>query len=256
MSKVISFSNQKGGVGKTTTSREISLYLAHNGYKTLLIDSDPQANLSRSLTNEEYSGLYDALKGDDYLVNEVKENLCLLSGSIKLSLLGKSLIGEIDAYTRLRELLKGNIFDDFEYIIIDTPPSLGVLTINALTASDHLIVPMSPALYSMQGTNDLMNTISQVRKNLNDKLNLLGVIINSFDQIPVITRQIKEEIEAGFKEKVFKTYISKSIKIEELIAAQKGAVSLKKGKLKEQFISLGEEFLTRIAAHSKLSLEV
>jgi len=255
MNRVISFSNQKGGVGKTTTSREIGLYLAFNGHKTLLIDADPQANLSASLTEEKVSGLYEALKGDDYKLNEVKENLYLLSGSIKLSLLGKSLIGEIDGYTRLRELLKENIFADFEFIIIDTPPSLGVLTINALTASDHLIVPMSPALYSMQGTNDLMNTISQVRKNLNDKLNLLGVIINSFDKIPVITRQIKEEIESGFKEKVFKTYISKSIKIEELIAAQKGAVTLKNGKIKEQFVNLGNEFLERIAEHSKLVLE-
>jgi len=256
MSKVISFSNQKGGVGKTTTSREIGLYLAFYGYKTLLIDSDSQANLTKSLIGEELSGLYEALKGEDYVLKEVKENLCLLSGSIKLSLLGKSLIGEIDAYTRLRELLKEDIFNEFAYIIIDTPPSLGILTINALTASEHLVIPMSPALYSMQGTNDLMNTISQVRKNLNDKLNLLGVIINSFDQVPVITRQIKEEIEAGFKEKVFKTYISKSIKIEELIAQQKGVMDLKKSRLKDQFEKLGEEFLNRIASYSKLSLEV
>jgi chromosome partitioning protein len=121
-----------------------------------------------------------------------------------------------------------------------------VLTINALTAAEFVVVPMNPALYSMQGTNDLMATMTKVRRNLNGNLKILGVVINAFDSVPVITRQIKKEIEESFLRLVFKTTISKSIKIEEAIAQQKGVICFD-CKLKEQFISLGNEFITRIA---------
>ena len=249
---IIVFSNQKGGVGKTTCTREISIWLASKGNKTLIIDTDPQANLSKSLvdpvssTGQVYPGfgLYEAITGLDYEPEEVKPNLWLLSGNVKLASLEKQLVAELDAYTRMRDLLLEERFYDFDFILIDSPPSLGVLTVNALTASDFLIIPMNPSLYSMQGTNDLMATVSKVRKNYNPNLSLLGVIINAFDSIPSITRQIRKEIEETFKSKVFKTAISKSIQIEEAIASKKGVTS-GKTKVSEEIKAIGKELITR-----------
>ena len=240
----IVFSNQKGGVGKTTCTREISIWLASKGHKTLIIDTDPQANLSQSLVDVPGFGLYEAITGLEYEPEEVKPNLWLLSGNVKLASLEKQLISELDAYTRMRDLLLEEKFFEYDFILIDSPPSLGVLTINALTASDFLIIPMNPSLYSMQGTNDLMATVSKVRKNYNPVLNLLGVIINNYDSIPTITREIRKEIEETFKSKVFKTVISKSIQIEEAIASKKGVTS-RKTKVSEEIKAIGKELITR-----------
>lgn len=242
----IVFSNQKGGVGKTTDTREIGIAIADTGKRTLVIDSDPQANLSRSLSDDIDYGLYEALTGEDYEVREIFPNLFLLAGSIKLASLEKNLIGEVDAYTRLKELLQQETFSEFEYILIDTPPSLGVLTLNALAAAKHLIIPMNPSLYSMQGTNDLLDTVAKVRKNLNPDLSLLGVIINAFDKIPVITREIRQEIEETFKDKVFKTAISKSIKIEEAIANRHGVTEFAKTKAKNEIKEISGELVRRL----------
>jgi len=241
---IIVFSNQKGGVGKTTCTRELSIWLASKGHKTLIIDTDPQANLSKSLVDEPGFGLYEAITGIEYEPEEVKPNLWLLSGNVKLAGLEKQLISELDAYTRMRDLLLEEKFFEYDFILIDSPPSLGVLTVNALTASDFLIIPMNPSLYSMQGTNDLMATVSKVRKNYNPNLSLLGVIINAFDSIPSITRQIKKEIEETFKSKVFKTAISKSIQIEEAIASKKG-VTTGKTKVSEEIKDIGKELIIR-----------
>jgi chromosome partitioning protein len=244
----ISFSNQKGGVGKTTDTREIGIYLAGAGRKVLLIDADPQASLSKGLLEEPEAGapgLYEALSGNGFELAEIAENLRLLAGSIKLAGLERSLIGELDAYTRIRDLLSHESFSRFEYILIDTPPSLGVLTVNALAAADHIIIPMNPAIYSLQGTNDLMETVTRVRKSLNPGLNLLGVIINAFDGHPVITRQIKEEIIQSFRDKVFSASISKSIKIEEAIAGRVGAIS-GRSKVSSEIRQIGEELVSRV----------
>lgn len=249
--KRIVFSNQKGGVGKTTLTRELGLYLASLGRAVLVIDLDPQANLTRSLTDDPSTGsgtggCYEALSSQYFKIMEVQKNLSLLSGDIKLAMLEKSLIAEIDAYTRLKELMELESFLPFEYILIDSPPSLGVLTVNALTAAEYLIIPMNPSLYSMQGTNDLMNTVQKVKKSLNPELKLLGVIINAYDSVPVITRQIKDEIQNSFKEKVFSSVLSKSIRIEEAIATQSGIIALQKGRVKDEIIRIGEELLCRL----------
>jgi len=254
--KVIVFGNQKGGVGKTTTVREEGIYLASRELFILLIDCDPQGNLTRGLVEEPGQGLYEALTGSALNFTEIKTNLHLLTGDVRLASLEKSLIGEIDAYLRLKELLASDHFKKYDLILLDTPPSLGVLTVNALTAADHIIIPMRPALYTLQGTNDLMATVAKVRKTLNSGLNLLGVIINGFESVPVITRQIKSEIESSFGNKVFKTVLSKSIKIEEAIAEQKGVTELKKldrSRAKEEVASIGAELLVRLGFEAKHS---
>jgi chromosome partitioning protein len=249
--RTVIFSNQKGGVGKTTLTRELGIYLASCGRKILLVDCDPQGNLSKSLLDGEEAGLYEALTGGDLSLQAIDENLSLLAGDFRLALLEKSLIGEIDAYTRLRSLLANPDFGGFEIVLLDTPPSLGVLTVNALTAAAHLVIPMNPSLYSMQGTNDLMRTVSKVRENLNPGLSLAGVIINAFDSVPTITRQIRSEIEVAFAEKVFATVLSKSIKIEEAIALRQGVIQQAKSlpsRVVSEVKALGDELLSRLEA--------
>ena len=244
--KKIALSNQKGGVGKTTLTREVGMYLASTGRKILLVDIDPQGNLSKSLVDKVPPGLFEALTGDPFDLLEVKKDLFLLSGKINLATLEKSLIGEIDAHTRIKELFETDVFKNFEYILMDCPPSLGALTINALTAADNIVIPMSPALYTMQGTNDLMETVTKVKRNLNPSLSFLGVIINAFDSIPVITREIRAEIEESFGGHTFKSVLSKSIKIEEAIANKNGLITLPKGKVKDEIILIGEELIQRL----------
>jgi chromosome partitioning protein len=246
--EVIIFSNQKGGVGKTTLTRELGIWLAVKR-KVLLMDCDPQGNLTRGLTEDHAAGLYEAFTGGALRFTEINSGLHLLAGDVRLSSLEKSLIGEIDAYLKLKELLSSAHFNKYDLILLDTPPSLGVLTVNALTAADHIIIPMRPALYTLQGTNDLMATVAKVRKTLNPSLNLLGVIINGFESVPVITRQIKNEIEQSFGDKVFSTHLSKSIKLEEAIAEGKGVTELKKldrSRAREEVAQIGEELLGRL----------
>jgi chromosome partitioning protein len=255
---VIIYSNQKGGVGKTTTCRELGLYIASTGRRVCLIDIDPQGNLSRSLVPDEAikSGLYEAFTGDAWELVKVNGNLALLAGDKRLAGLEKSLVGEMDAFTRLKDLLADERFSGFDYIFIDSPPSLGILTGNGLAAATHFIIPMSPALYTLQGTNDLMDTVSKVRRSLNPDLSLLGVIINAYDAKPVISRQISEEIRQGFGDIVFTSHLSRTIKIEEAIAGKTSVTELKKldkSRAKDEVSAIGDELLTRLEAVAKES---
>ena len=249
--KKVVFFNQKGGVGKTTTCRDIGIWVARQGYSLLFADGDSQGNLTKSLfeISGPVPGLYEAIEGGVVNLIDIDDSISLLAGDFRLSNLEKSLIGEIDSYTRLKDLLASEIFSRFDFVFIDCPPSLGVLSINALAAADHLVIPMRPSLYSMQGTNDLMAAIMKVRKTLNPNLNLLGVIINGFDSLPVITRQIRAEIEASFGDKVFQTALSETIRFEEAIAAKKGIVDLKRfehSKAREELSRIGSELLLRL----------
>jgi chromosome partitioning protein len=251
MMPIIIFPNQKGGCGKTTTTRELALFTATLGKKVCIIDSDPQGNLTKSLVSEDdiTTGLYEALDNQAYELIPVNGNLRLLAGDKRLAVLEKSLIGEMDAFTRLKDLLAEELFAGFDYIFIDTPPSLGILTGNGLVAATHFVIPMSPALYTLQGTNDLMDTVSKVRRNLNPDLKLLGVIINAYDSKPVITRQITEEIRESFGDIVFATHLSKTIKIEEAIAQKIGVTELRRldrSRAREEVAAIGNELLRRL----------
>ena len=255
MIPIIIFSNQNGGCGKTTTSRELAMFTASLGKKVCIIDTDPQGNLTKSLVDEEdiTTGLYEALNNQPYKLMRVNGNLRLLAGDKRLAALEKSLVGEMDAFTRLKDLLNENndLFGVFDYIFIDSPPSLGILTGNGLVAATHIVIPMSPALYTLQGTNDLMDTVSKVRRTLNPDLKLSGVIINAYDSKPVITRQIAEEIREGFGDMVFATHLSKTIKIEEAIAQKTGVTELRrldKSRAREEVTAITGELLKRLEA--------
>jgi chromosome partitioning protein len=251
MIKIIIFTNQKGGVGKSTTCRELSLYIASVGHNVCIVDSDPQGNLTKSLVSEEEitSGLYEAINEEEYRLMKVNSKVSLLAGDRRLAALEKSLIGEMDAFTRLKDLFSNGRFRSFDYIFIDSPPSLGILTGNGLAAATHFVIPMSPALYTLQGTNDLMETIAKVRRSLNPDLTLLGVIINAYDSKPVITRQIHEEIREGFGDIVFSTHLSKTIKIEEAIAQKIGVTELRRldrSRARDEVSAIGNELLKRL----------
>lgn len=260
MSKVVIFANQKGGVGKTTCCRELGLYFGSIGKKLLFIDADPQGNLTNGLIDTSTAlrqaqhdssvsgGLFDALNGAPYEFKKVRDNVHILSGDNRLTNLSKSLVGEIDAYTRLKTILEDDKFKEFEYIFIDSRPAFDTLTINGLTASTDVIIPMSAAEYTLQGTNDLLESIAKVKKSFNPLINITGVIINAYDARPVITREIREEIKEVFKDKVFNTALSKTIKYEEAIAGRLGIIELADNtKIKEEIKSLGEELLERLS---------
>jgi chromosome partitioning protein len=247
MKNIVIFSNQKGGVGKTTICREIGIYFGFTGKRILFIDADPQGNLTSGLIeNNNKHGLYEALTDGEYEFKKYLENIYILSGDNRLTGLSKSLVGEIDANTRLKTVLEDKRFEEFEYIFIDSRPAFDTLTINALAAATDIIIPMSPAEYTLQGTNDLLSSISKVKTNFNPNIKITGVIINSYDPRPVITREIREEIAGVFGDKVFKTVLSKTIRIEEAIASKTGIINLENAKVKEEIISIGNELLERL----------
>jgi chromosome partitioning protein len=245
MPKIIGLSNQKGGVGKTTLTKEIGICLAQLGHLTLLIDLDPQANLTRGLTDEEKPGAYHAFCGEPFELHLLRENLHLLHGSGELSLIERNLIGEIDAYTRIKNILTDERFNPFDYILIDTPPSVGVMTLNALAAADFLAVVINPAIYTMQGTNTLLETYIKVKENLNPKLSIIGAFVNELDTRPVIFREIMEELKEHFGDLLVNFSLSRSIKIEEAIPKQVGVVELGKSKVKTEIEAMTQDLIVR-----------
>ena len=220
----IIFANQKGGVGKTTLTRELGIALSLRGRSVLLIDSDPQGNLTKSLTDYEGPGLYEAFEGEAPKPYELRSGLSLLSGDNRLAALEKRYLGDIDAYEKLKTIFVNGLAARFDLVLIDSPPSLGIMTLNGLAAATHFVIPLRPALYSLQGTNDLLSSVSKVKKSLNPGLELLGVVLNDYLSGPIISRQIRQEIEEGFGEKVFAQAISRTVKVEEAIASRRGVV--------------------------------
>jgi chromosome partitioning protein len=244
--KVIIFTNQKGGVGKTTLTRELGIAFALQGRSVLLIDSDPQGNLTKSLCIHEGKGLYEAFEGEGCVPIVLRPNLSLLAGDSRLAALEKRYLGDVDAYGKLSSLFEdGSISSAYDFVLIDSPPSLGIMTVNGLACAKYFIIPLRPALYSLQGTNDLLSSVAKVKKSLNRSLELLGVVINDFLPGPVISRQLCAEIVEGFGERVFTTVVSRTVKVEEAIAKMKGVVE-EDSKISLEVISLASEIVSRL----------
>lgn len=265
--RTIVVTNQKGGVGKTTLTRELGLALAYphgssSSARVLLIDSDAQGNLTRSLLDRSrgddsdiFAGkvgsaeLAAGLEGEDAEPYSLRPNVDILSGGRSLSFFERRSYGEVDCYHRLRKLLDRESFSTYDLILIDTPPSLGILTVNALAAADGLLIPMSPAQYTMQGTNELLATVGKARETLNSDLSLVGTIINAFDPVPTIVKEIVEEIRGSFGASCFQSFITKSIRIEEAIAEKKGLVELSGSlwkKSRDEVLSVSSELSGRL----------
>jgi chromosome partitioning protein len=259
MPYIITFSNQKGGVGKTTLTRELGMYLAsppadfsknRQASKVLLIDADPQGNLTKGLTDEEHPGTYEVFCGDPAYFHQLRDNLYLLHGSNSLTLLERNLIGEVDAYIRLQKILSWAQFKDFDYILIDTPPSFGVMTLNALAASDFLGIVIHPAIYSLQGTNSLMETFTKVKESINPQLSLLGAFVNAVDERLIITREIMAELHEYFGTHLVVPGLSRSVKIEEAIPQQRGVIEMGKSKVADEIAAIGNECIKRVLSHA------
>lgn len=241
----IIFTNQKGGVGKTTLTRELGITFALWGHSVLLVDSDPQGNLTKSLMDPPPHGLYEALEGEGVQPVELRKGLHLLAGDKRLAALEKRYLGDVDAYGKLAALYADRSLSGYDLVLIDSPPSLGIMTLNGMAAADYFIIPLRPALYSLQGTNDLLDSVAKVRKTLNPALLLLGVVVNDYLPGPVISRQLKSEIAEGFGRHVFDTAISRTIKVEEAIASRAGVVE-EETKIAAEVTALAEEFKTRL----------
>lgn len=219
---IIAVTNQKGGVGKTTTALNVSSALAFMGKSTLLIDTDPQAHSTISCVKEpsQYNkSLYDVLINNnenmgDHIVSTTIPGLNIVISKISMAKLEPTLLGEIDGHYRLKDVLEP-IREKYDFIIIDTPPTLGIITLNALVASDAIIIPIQSSYLSLEGTDDLLETINKVKKVANPNLHILGILITLHDKRTNISRDVVKKIKKVFGKMVFKTIISKSVKLEE-----------------------------------------
>ena len=218
---IVAIANQKGGVGKTTTAINLSAALALRGKPTLLIDLDPQANSTMSFLDmpQVSRGMYDAIadpsvKIEDVLLPSPVENLFVAPSRIALAKLEAKLVGELDAHFRLKDKLEP-LRKKFPNIVIDCPPALGLLTVNALVAATHLLIPIQSSYFALEGTDDLLETIEKVRARPNPALRILGVVITMHDKRTALARDIRSQIQKVFGGKVFKTVITKSVRLEE-----------------------------------------
>ena len=254
MGKVISVANQKGGVGKTTTTINLSTILEKKGYRVMLIDADPQGNATSGVGADKDVELsfYDVLTNDteiiDTLEKTVVNNLVVCPSNINLAGAEVQLVSMMSREQRLKEKLD-IIKERFDYVLIDCPPSLGLITLNAFTASDSVLIPVQCEYYALEGLGQLLNTINLVKKHLNKNIQIEGALLTMYDIRTNLSNQVVKEVKKYFDNKVYKTVIPRNVRLSEAPSyglpiteydpRSKGAKSYEK--FAKEFIKLNNE---------------